>query len=272
MPQAKCKHNKKRNTGILKAVLIQEMTKAILEKNEDQQKTVKRILLEFFSAGTEIGKESRIFKDFSSIESMSSDQVRSLIYYAKEEHGKLNSERLNKEKDHLISEINYKLGQDTFDYFVPNYKLLATIDQILAGKLSSKEKMMLETRFIEEIEFAKEDFVKLPSIDSLTYKTYVKKFNEKYSNLLEEQKRLLFEYIISLEKNNVGFKFYLNEEISRMKKLLEENKDKKSDINDNKEQILRVLDDFKKKESIGEEMLSNMLKIQELVDSLCRSR
>jgi hypothetical protein len=43
------KHNKKRNTIILYETLIRELTKSILEENEEKKKKVLSILKEFFS-------------------------------------------------------------------------------------------------------------------------------------------------------------------------------------------------------------------------------
>ena len=54
---------------------------------------------------------------------------------------------------------------------------------------------------------------------NIVYNTFVKKFNEEYSNkLLEEQKDLLFKYIFGFSDNGISLKVSLNEEIDRLKK------------------------------------------------------
>lgn len=57
----------------------------------------------------------------------------------------------------------------------------------------------------------------LKPIDNLTYKTFVKKFNEKYSNtLLDEQKNLLSKFVGSFSDNGIDLKVYLSQEIPRL--------------------------------------------------------
>lgn len=267
------KHNKKRNTGFLYTILIQELTKSILDQDKQREKLIKTIIFESFKKGSELKKESNIFKQFENIEEFSKEQIQSLINMAKIEYNSLNKRRLDEEKSHLIYTINRKIGQDVYNNFVPNYRLLATVDQIFSDKVSIKSKIMLEAKLIDDIENNREKLVTLPSIDNITFKTFVEKFNDKYSNLLSEQKELLFNYILSLEQNNLGFKFYLNEEIFRMKKVLNDSvrNDKNFEIVDNKDKIIQKLDEFRMVE-ISQEMLTNILKIQELVNTLCQSK
>lgn len=266
--KAKYKHNKKRNTGFLYSVLIQELTKSILNKDKNKEKIIKQIIKECFSKKCEMKKELDIYKQFENLENLSKNQIQDLLNLSKIEYMKINESILEKEKDRIIREINYKIGTEIYSNFIPNFRLLATLDQIFNNKLSLKNKMMLEHKFIEEIEQDRENITKLPSIDNLTFRTFVEKFNNKYSSLLEEQKNLLYNYILSLEQNNVGFKFYVNEEIFRMKNVITESS---SDNKEIKDKLLQKLDEYKTTE-ISQEMLVNMLKIQELVNSLCRSK
>ena len=58
-------------------------------------------------------------------------------------------------------------------------------------------------------------------VDNLVYNVFVKKFNEKYGDLLEEQKDLLYKYIFSFADDGFGLKISINEEISRMKEIID---------------------------------------------------
>ena len=49
----KAKHNKKRNTAFIFEALSQEMTKAIIDKNEDRRADVTKIVATFFRKGTD---------------------------------------------------------------------------------------------------------------------------------------------------------------------------------------------------------------------------
>jgi len=110
-------------------------------------------------------------------------------------------------------------------------------------------------------------------IDNVVYKTFVEKFNKKYENgLLEEQKQLLTHYIASFADNGVELKFYLNEEIARLKTKLEEAKgieeiklDK--DMLNKTNQVIEKLNSFAQ-QNANEELLTTVLKAQSLVKEL----
>jgi hypothetical protein len=58
----------------------------------------------------------------------------------------------------------------------------------------------------------------MKTLDSLTYNTFVDKFNSSYKHsLLKEQRELLTNYITSFSDNGLGLKMFMNEEIGRLK-------------------------------------------------------
>ena len=61
---------------------------------------------------------------------------------------------------------------------------------------------------------------KMESLDNLTYNSFIKKFNDKYTNLLKEQKDLLNQYITSFADDGFELRIYLNEELERLKSLI----------------------------------------------------
>lgn len=274
MQKAKYKHNKKRNTGIVYTILIQELTRSILNKDREREKKIKKIICEFFNKKTELYKEVEIYKQFKDIDSFSKEDTIRLLELAKKEFEKLDKKQIEIQKSKLIHEINKNFSMNFYSNFIPNYRLLASLGQIFSDRLSLKERIIIENNLLEDIESNKKEIYMLPSIDNLTFKTFVQKFNDKYSGLLKEQKELLFNYVISLEQNNLNFKFFLNEEIGRMKKILAEvsaANPKNKEIFDNKEELINKLNEFKAEE-ISQEMLTNILKIQEIVNTLCQSK
>ena len=55
-------------------------------------------------------------------------------------------------------------------------------------------------------------------IDNIVYKTFVNKFNDKYSDsLISEQNELLNKYIVSFVDNGIDLKIFMNEENTRLK-------------------------------------------------------
>ena len=118
---------------------------------------------------------------------------------------------------------------------------------------------------------AKEDLMK--PIDNLTYKTFVKKFNEKYSDsLLEEQKNLLNRYVISFSDNGLELKTFLSEEIPRLYKKVNESlelpeiKDD-SDMLNKTQQVLEILKTTSNRE-VNNELVHDILRIQNLAKEL----
>jgi len=101
---------------------------------------------------------------------------------------------------------------------VPNYKDLATVFQIFNPRIKTKNRVLLEKQMVHRMLTVEEqDKELMRPIDTLTYKTFVKKFNEKYaSSLLESQKDLLNRYVTSFSDNGLELKVFLNEEIPRL--------------------------------------------------------
>ena len=126
---------------------------------------------------------------------------------------------LFKQQTQMINDINKELSPQTFNNFVPNYKSLATIAKMFNTD-SPKQAVMLETRIIEGMTNVLQENEMQP-IDSITFSTFTKKFNEKYgSSLLREQKELLNHYISSFSSDDLETKIYLNRELTRLKERL----------------------------------------------------
>ena len=89
---------------------------------------------------------------------------------------------------------------------------------------------------------------------------------------MEEQKTLLNKYVMSFINNGVEFKFYLNEEITRLKEKLNESV-KISEIKEDKQMtekmkmIIGYLENFNK-QPLNKESLQQILKIQTLIQEI----
>ena len=197
-----------------------------------------------------------------------------LIYEVKRLHNTLDKEQIFKEQTALINKINKSLSKKVFANFVPNYKDLATISQILNPDVSIKHRILLENTLAKSLSSPTLE-VKAPlaPIDNLVYKTFVKKFNEQYNGkLLEVQEVLLSKYIASFHDNGTEFRAFLNEELSRLKKnvresLADEQILKDQVLYENAKQVLSLLDSYKEVE-LDAPMIEQVLKIQSLVEEL----
>ena len=110
----------------------------------------------------------------------------------------------------------------------------------------------------------------MQSIDNIVYSTFSKKFNEKYSGLLNEQKELLNKYVGSFQNNGLELKIFLNEEIERLKSEIIKSVEKEEIKADNNMtnavgKTLDYLNSFKEVKELSQDMLQKVLKIQQFV-------
>ena len=268
---ARIKHNKKRNTIFLYEALVRELTKATVEKDQDRRETILDIVKEHFSNDTLMGREVRIYKNILETKDAKQNIAEKILSESKIEYSVINKKQLFTEQSQMISRINKELSKDVFTTFVPNYKNLATLQQVFNNvDLSAKERVLLEEEVLELMTEAsqKVDTKELKHIDSLVYKSFVERFNKEYSGLLEEQKALLCSFISSGIEGNLEFQMYLNDEIGRLKEEVSTAKTTKEFTEDTEmlskaDQVLGILEGFSQK-PIEDSDLKKILKIQEL--------
>ena len=269
----KIKHNKKRNTAFVFESLMREATAAILKGDDERKNTVLKIVKRHFKPNSELKKHFQCYKSLYENQKIDRHTSEKILREAKIAMRLIDPSGLFKEQSDLIGDINKDLSPAVFGNFVPNYKTLATIDQIFSDKTSPKNRVMLENVVVNNM-------VKSPIsensdiiVDDLTVRFFTDKFNEKYSGTLaEEQKQLLSYYITSFTDNAVGLKSFLNEEIARLKDTLERTTSDDifavdTEMTRKANQIVEKLDSFKKTE-INDKVLLTVLKTQELVKEL----
>lgn len=267
------KHNKKRNTAFLYEVLLREGTKASLEKNFNRLNIIKDVLINAFHPESPLGRELSLYNAIRKPESDISLDDR-YLNEVKNRYLMIDKREIFNEQTRLINYVNKYLGHSVYNNFVPYYKDLASISQIFNSNTSIKEKLLLEKEILNKFKLLNENKSNsLKPIDAIVYKTFVKKFNDKYSNLLNEQKDLLTKYVSSFGDDGLELKLYLNEEIERLKskinnslKLEEIQKD--SNLHDKTSKLLEVLNDFKENKELSSTMLENILKIQQFVNEV----
>tara|TARA_Y100000592_G_scaffold100738_1_gene182414 strand:+ start:2221 stop:3051 length:831 start_codon:yes stop_codon:yes gene_type:complete len=268
---AKIKHNKKRNTIFLYEALVRELTKATVEKNQDKREIILSIVKEHFNNNTLMGREVKIYKNILETKAAKINIAEKILAESKIEYSVINKGQLFKEQSQMISRINKELSKDVFTTFVPNYKNLATLHQVFNNvDLSAKERVLLEEEALQLMTENDHSVEKkqLKHIDNLVFKSFVERFNNEYSSLLEEQKTLLSRFIASGVGDNLEFQIYLNTEIGRLKEEVFNAKNTKEfvedkDMKNKADQILDLLEGFSKK-PLDDKDLKKILKIQEL--------
>ena len=269
----KIKHNKKRNTAFVFESLMREATVAIIKDDQPRKDTVIKIIKEHFKPDSILKQHLECYRSLYENQNLPRDISEKVLREAKMSSRLIDPQGLFKQQTDLINDINADLSSSVFSNFVPNFKTLATIDQIFCDKVTPKSRVMLENTIVDNMTKAAPGDLISEDMDDTTIKCFVEKFNEKYSQTLaEEQKELLTHYITSFTDNAVGLKSFLNEEISRLKKEIAEHSkneifQRDSEMQSKTVQIVEKLDTFKKTE-ISEDILLTVLRTQELAKEL----
>jgi len=268
----KTRHNKKRNTAFVYEALIREATVAIMKGDTERRDKTISVIKKHFNSDSLLSEDLECYRSLYSNQGIEQEMGERLIKEVRLAKRLIDTQGLFNQQTELINDINKELSSDIFNNFVPNYKSLATIDQIFSLKTTPKTRVMLEQNIIQQMSKSTPN-AEQAQIDALTYKSFVKKFNEKYDDaLLSEQKELLNHYISSFADNALELKIFLNKEIKRLKTKLTE-ACKNSEIKDDNdmvqktEQIISRLDSFSR-QTINENVLMTVLATQALVGEI----
>ena len=282
----KIKHSKVKNTGVLFELLVRQITLEVL--NGDKTENAKNIVREFFAAGTELNKELRLYDLLLKEKYNSESKAEMFVETVSQAHAKLNVAKLSKEKYNLIKEINEKFELEQFlSSPITNYKVLASIYKVFESKkadnydikdvFNSKVTLIeniiarpsVKTNKIEDTKLIESYKQQDKDLRLLTYKILVETFNKKYTNLDDNQKNLLKEYINNIS-NTSKFKDYLSVELPN---IVAELKSIKSKIQDKVTTIklsetISVLEKMKMGKSVSDNQVSSIMLSYELIKEL----
>ena len=274
----KVKHSKYKNTGILFELLTRQLTSDTIAGNQPKALS---FLKKHFNKKTELLKEYKIYHTLATQKYNKDSQASMLIETLLDAHEKLNKSQLRREKYNLIKEIKdtYNVN-DFFKAQITDYKIMASIFNLLENKKATPLSIVdSKVNILEHITkkqiSIKKDIV-LENFNSqdkdtrlLTYKIVLEKFNDKYSDLQDNQKTLLKEYVNSVT-NSPALKSYINQEIKEVKNILGKYSKKVEDkavaikLTETKGMIKTLC----KKTSVNDDNVINLLNYYELVNEL----
>jgi hypothetical protein len=279
----KLKHNKFKNTGILFELLTRQITADIMSNKES---AAVGIVKKYFSRG-EIAKEYKLYQALTKATSLSEAKAESIISSTIKLAERLNRSSLRKEKYNLIKEIKetYDL-EEFFKAKIHNYKAHAAIYNLIEAHVTTEfidpsfvvdnKVTLLEFLTKQDINKGKvEDQVMLEyaaqdkNTRALISKIMIEKFNEKYSNLLPEQRDVLKTYINKIS-NTVSLREYVNQSFEGIKKTLNELTPK---VTDQRTQIKlkelhSIIKPIDKNDSVKDEDILNLLQFHELIHEI----
>ena len=274
----KVKHSKYKNTGILFELLTRQLTSDTIAGNQPKSLS---FLKKHFNSKTELLKEYKIYHTLATQKYNKDSQATMLIEELIKAHGRLNKSQLRREKYNLIKEIrdSYDIN-NFFKAKITNYKVMASIFNLLENKEATplsivESKVTLLEHITEKPAKIKtngvlENFNKQDKNSRLlTYKVLLEKFNDKYSDLQDNQKTLLKEYVNSVS-NSPSLKSYINQEIKEVKKDLTRYSKKVEDkvITIKLNETKNIIKTLNKNISVSDDDVINLLNYYELVNEL----
>ena len=255
----------------------------------DKTENAKKIVKEFFSNGTELNKELRLYELIQNEKYSSESRAEKFVDTVCEAYIKLNQEKLRKEKYNLIKSINESFDSQQFlSSPIKNYKVMASIYKVFESKktegydikdifnskitlienitskpVSTNKKEVEAEKLVES--YKKQD----KDIRLLTYKILVETFNKKYTNLDSSQKDILREYINNINNTSKFKEYYAEKLIETIKGLEDSKKSIKDKITLIKlTETISVLRNQKIKREVTDNQVSVLMLSQELLKEI----
>ena len=280
----KIKHSKYRNTGLIFELLVKQIAADTLDNKESNAIA---ILKEFFAGRTTLAKEYKLYEFILRNKKVSQSKAETIISTITEVSRKLNQKLLKKQKYDLISAIkeNYKIDE-FFGMEVRDYKPLASLYCLLEAQnnsnmvdpnflvsnkctllehLTSKNQNENEVKDSLIEEYSKYD----KDLKMLTFKILLEKFNDNYKNLLPQQKRILKEFITSVNSNRRLYNLVNTELDNIIKEVTDLANNVKDDIVKIKlDEVIKGIKPLKKTDKVNDTHLINLMQYYDLVNEL----
>jgi hypothetical protein len=274
------KHSKFKNTGVLFELLVRQVASDTLNNIDSNALP---LIKKYFAKSTELAKELNLYQTLVKEQFVKEEKASALIDAVVSARKSLNNSILNRQKYALIKEIknNYVL-EDFFKSKVNNYKVLASAYKLFEFTAADSPLEIVNNKYtlvehltrsskksvsaINEMElFTKQD----KEVRLLTYKILVDKFNAKYSDLNEGQKRVLRAYINSVTEGTELKDFVITESKELRKTILGLRKKVTDTVTTIKlNEVANLLNTFSTARTIKENHLLSLLRYHELVKEL----
>jgi len=280
----KIKHSKYRNTGLIYELLVKQIASDTLSK---ESSPAVDILKKYFSGNSTLVKEFKLYEYILKNSNISQKKAELIISTITEVSRKLNRKVLKKSKYDLISEIRKHYNLDEFfGIQVSNYKAIASLYCLLEAQnndslIDPDLLVNFKSSILEHLTTNKQDpkNVKDTLIEEyskydkdlklLTFKFLLEKFNDKYKNLLPEQKNILRQFITSVNSSQ-KLRSMVNEELSKIKDLVKNLTGKVKDdvVKIKLVEVSKNILPLTNKDKVSDSHLVNLMMYYDLVNEL----
>lgn len=280
----KVKHSKFRNTGLIFELLVKQIAADTLSKKDS---SALNILKKHFTGKTALVKEFKLYEFILKNKGVGQNKAESILSTITEISRKLDTKILKKQKYALISDIKESYDLDEFFAIqTQDYKALASLYCLLEAQNNNElvDPNLLvnfKSTLLEHLTYKKQDSADVKDtlieeyskydkdLKLLTFKILLEKFNDKYKDLLPSQKRILREFITSVN-STAKLRNIVNEELSAIKTEIGKTIDKISDevIKIKLEEIRKNINPLSNKDRINDSNLVNLMQYYDLVHEL----
>ena len=280
---AKIKHSKFRNSGILFELLVRQVASDTVSGKDSASVN---LIKKYFSK-TELNKEYKLYQTLVNSTTLTESKAESLINATLELSSRLNRSSLRKEKYNLIKEIRetydidefFKSKINNYSQYAAAYNLIEaknTIDFVDPKYVVENKVTLLEhisRKSVNKDEVADRVMTEYNEMDKgtriLVYKIMLEKFNEKYSDLSEDQKNILKEYINNIS-NTTKLRDFVNESnlklSEKLTKLIPTISDKTIQIK--LTEVITFLKPLDKKQNVKDDHIMSLLQYHQLVNEI----
>lgn len=280
----KVKHSKFRNTGLIFELLVKQIAADTLSKKDS---SALNILKKHFTGKTVLVKEFKLYEFILKNKGIGQNKAESILSTITEISRKLDQKVLKKQKYDLISDIkeSYSL-EEFFAIQTQDYKALASLYCLLEAQnndelVDPNLLVNFKSTLLEHLTYKKQDSANVKDtlieeyskydkdLKLLTFKILLEKFNDKYKDLLPSQKRILREFITSVN-STAKLRNIVNEELTTIKEEIEKtiNKIKDEVIKIKLEEIRKNINPLSNKDKINDSNLVNLMQYYDLVHEL----
>lgn len=280
----KIKHSKYKNTGLIFELLVKQVASDTLSR---QESPAIKVIKKFYTGDTTLVKEFKLYDFVLKNKGVGSRKAETILSTIVEISRKLDNASLNKQKYQLIKELksHYNL-EEFFSIKVENYKPLAALYCLLeaqntADLVDPAVFVNNKTTILEHLTQTKqsqgevtdaliEEYSKFDKdLRLLTYKILLEKFNDRYKDLLPQQKNILKEFITAVS-SSTRLRNIVNEQIVLLKQTIDELKAKVTDsvITIKLDEIQKGMHIVKNSEKVDDSHLVSLMQYYDLINEL----
>jgi len=270
------KHSKVKNTGLIFELLVRQVASDTMN---NRNSTALNVIKKHFNSKSELSKELKLYQTISQEKFKTENKAEKFVDAVVKARKDINESQLRRDKYNLIKDLKSNFNvSEFFKSRVSNYKVQASTYKLFEYSSADDPKEYVDSKFtlIEYVQ-AQQGIKKSGTLIEeqnkdvriLASKMVVDKFNEKYSKLNAEQKRILKEYINNVT-NSVKLKKYVLTETKNLQETLRSLKSKVPSkvVRIKLNEVVNLLNEFKKKHVVEDKDVLTMLRYYELVNEL----